>query len=171
MILNFVSQGQRGQIFCFRATFSSPINRRNLQSHFTFFWRMESGELIIFFLAFLIHCLKLHDNLTYEGGENFFRKNLMMYSGKHDTTVMMHVFHMKSVVRMNSGSENKKINTKKELMMKQKKIYPWWFYRRSPWGWSRFRGRSCGKCKQEGFLKYPFSDFEISGSCLRHVRI
>lgn len=48
--------------------------------------------------------VRIYDNFEYDGGENFFRKNLMMYSGKHETSVMADTFHRNSSDEMNSRS-------------------------------------------------------------------
>ena len=51
-------------------------------------------------------------SLAYTGGENFFLKNLTMYSGIQLTEVITSTFQMKSQVKRNAASEKKvlKIN-------------------------------------------------------------
>ena len=47
-------------------------------------------------------------SLAYTGGENFFLKNLTMYSGIQLTEVITSTFQMKSQVKRNAASEIKK---------------------------------------------------------------
>lgn len=50
----------------------------------------------------------VYDNLEYDGGENFLRKNLIIYNGKHETNVITDTFHRKSHDQINSQSVKKK---------------------------------------------------------------
>lgn len=45
-------------------------------------------------------------NFEYDGGENRFRKNFMIYKGKQETSVIANTFHRNSKDQMKSQSEN-----------------------------------------------------------------
>lgn len=43
-------------------------------------------------------------NFEYDGGENFLRRNLIIYRGKHEIKVITETFHAKSYDQINSQS-------------------------------------------------------------------
>lgn len=53
--------------------------------------------------------------MEYDGGEHFFRKNLIKYNGKHETAVIIDTFHAKSYDQMNSQSKYERISEEEKM--------------------------------------------------------
>lgn len=64
----------------------------------------------------LVGCLGKHlaagifryANFEYDGGDNFLRRNFMIYNGKHETNVIASTFQMNSYDHMKSQSDKRK---------------------------------------------------------------